>query len=61
MHHLRIEIEPTSDLGADSISELTVRVTRTIKDRLNFQAEITAVSPGTLPRFEMKARRIVRE
>ncbi len=61
MQHLRIEIEPTSDLAADSITELTVRVTRTIKDRLNFQAEITAVASGSLPRFEMKARRIVRE
>ena len=59
--HLRIEIEPSEELSAITIQELTIRVSRTIKDRLNFQAEITAVAAGSLPRFEMKARRIVRE
>ena len=34
---------------------------RTIKDRQNFQADIMPVPAGSLPRFEMKARRIVRE
>lgn len=40
--------------------QLVRRVGRAIKDRLNFQAEIIAVPPGTLPRFEMKGRRFVR-
>jgi phenylacetate-coenzyme A ligase PaaK-like adenylate-forming protein len=31
-----------------------------MKDRLNFQAEIHSVESGTLPRFELKARRVVR-
>ena len=35
------------------------RVTRTIQDELMFRAEVRPVSPGTLPRFDMKARRIV--
>lgn len=61
MHHLRIEIEPQSGMGDDSLRELTVRLSGTIKDRLNFQAEIHAVAAGSLPRFEMKSRRIVRE
>jgi phenylacetate-coenzyme A ligase PaaK-like adenylate-forming protein len=28
---------------------------------LLFRAEVRAVPPGTLPRFEMKARRLVRK
>jgi phenylacetate-CoA ligase len=61
MDHLRIEIEPTADLEEATLRDLASRVGRTIKDRLNFQAEIVTVAAGTLPRFEMKARRLVRE
>jgi phenylacetate-CoA ligase len=61
MHHLRIEIEPAERLEAAAISDLVERLGRAIKDRLNFQAEIHTVAVGALPRFEMKARRLVRE
>jgi phenylacetate-CoA ligase len=61
MDHLRIEIEPAAELSEATVRELVSRVSRTIKDRLNFQAEIIAVATGALPRFEMKARRLVRE
>jgi len=61
MHHLRIEIEPAADLADKLQQDVVVRVCRVIKDRLNFQAEILTVATGSLPRFEMKARRLVRE
>ncbi len=61
MQHLRIEIEPAPNLGESSLQDVITRLQRVIKDRLNFQAEITAVAAGALPRFEMKSRRIVRE
>lgn len=61
MQHLRIEIETSDDLGEPSRQEVVVRVGQVIKDRLNFQAEIITVAAGTLPRFEMKSRRLVRE
>lgn len=61
MQHLRLEIEPAADVeAADGCTALLVRIGRSIKDRLNFQAEITAVPCGSLPRFEMKARRLIR-
>jgi phenylacetate-CoA ligase len=73
MQHLKIEIEPTAAVGgarppgsqgiADSaqpVSELVDAVSRTIKDRLNFHAEVAAVAPGSLPRFELKGRRFFR-
>ena len=58
MKHLRLELEPvTESLAAD----LPARVGRTIKDRLNFTAEVVCVPCGSLPRFELKGRRLVRE
>jgi phenylacetate-CoA ligase len=56
MNNLRIEIEPAPD--ADR-SRLTADVSRALRDGLNFRPEITLVEPGDLPRFEMKARRLI--
>jgi phenylacetate-CoA ligase len=58
MKHLRLELEPASDGAADG---LTHRVGRAIKDRLNFIAEVICVPCGSLPRFELKGRRLIRE
>lgn len=58
MKHLRLELEPATESAA---ADLPARVGRAIKDRLNFTAEITCVPCGTLPRFELKGRRLVRE
>jgi phenylacetate-CoA ligase len=52
---LRVEIEP----GAGDGREVAEHVGRAIRDELLFRAEVRAVPPGTLPRFDMKARRIV--
>ena len=61
MKHLRIEIEPTAEAAADNrVEKLLVSLSRAIKDRLNFQAELVAVAAGSLPRFELKGRRFVR-
>jgi phenylacetate-CoA ligase len=61
MQHLRIEIEPEPALPSDAVADLMGRLSRALKDRLNFQASVQAVPCGSLPRFEMKARRLVRE
>lgn len=61
MDHLRIEIEPSDDLSESAIPAVIEKIRCAIKDRLNFHAEISAVPVGSLPRFEMKSRRIVRE
>lgn len=60
MQHLRIELEPAANLAAHAVSELAANVALTIRNRWHFQAEVGVVPPGTLPRFEMKARRFVR-
>ncbi|HUG19703.1 MAG TPA: phenylacetate--CoA ligase family protein, partial [Planctomycetaceae bacterium] len=62
MNHLQIEVEPVAEIaGSPAERELLDSVGRTIKDRLNFQAEIVPVAPETLPRFELKGRRFHRE
>ncbi|MBW3543028.1 MAG: AMP-binding protein [Planctomycetes bacterium] len=58
MQHLRIEIEPAEAASSQPAAErLRQRVSRAIKDRLNFHADVTAVAAGTLPRFELKGQR----
>ena len=57
MQHVKITIEPQN--GAD-VGELLAKVSRAVKDRLHFHAEILAVASGELPRFELKARRFFR-
>jgi phenylacetate-CoA ligase len=55
---VKIEIEPAV-AGANG-SDLAGRVAQAIQDTLSFRAEVRTVSLGTLPRFEMKAKRFVR-
>jgi phenylacetate-CoA ligase len=53
---LRIEVEPHAGDGRD----LADSVGRAVRDELLFRVEVSAVPCGSLPRFEMKARRVVR-
>ncbi len=53
---LRIELEPAN--GHDR--ELAERVDRAIRDELLFRAEVNLVAPGSLPRFELKAKRLIK-
>jgi phenylacetate-CoA ligase len=54
---LRIQLEPVTPEAGPGVAE---RVDRAVRDELLFRAEVTVVEPGTLPRFEMKARRLIR-
>jgi phenylacetate-CoA ligase len=52
---LRIDIETTSG----STANLASRLSDAIRDELMFRAVVVEVALGTLPRFAMKAQRIV--
>jgi phenylacetate-CoA ligase len=53
---LSVEVEPVPAAVAAAVVE---RVDKVIRDALLFRARVVAVAPGSLPRFEMKARRIL--
>lgn len=61
MSHLKIEIEPVSELDDSAQAVLSHRVDDAIKARLNFHPEISFVAIGSLPRFELKGQRLVRQ
>jgi phenylacetate-CoA ligase len=56
---VQLEVEPTS--SAMDAAGLCATIGRAIHDELHFKAEVKPVAPGTLPRFEMKAKRFVRK
>lgn len=62
MPHMKIEIEPSSVVVRNSgqTEKLICMVQQTIKDRLNFQAEVIPVAAETLPRFDLKGKRFHR-
>ncbi len=63
MAELVVEIEPRagSKRSVSHRGELAAAVAARLETRLLFRAEVKEVSPGSLPRFELKGRRVVRE
>lgn len=54
---LRLEVEPQDGCDGPGLAD---RVGRAVRDELLFRVEVVTAGPGTLPRFEMKAKRLVR-
>jgi len=57
MPELCILVEPRPEADRAGLGH---RVESAIRDRLHFRPRVVLVEPGTLPRFEMKARRLLR-
>lgn len=55
-HHLTIAIEPTTNVHDPDF--LRANVIKAIQDHLHFRVEVRLVARGSLPRHEMKARRL---
>jgi phenylacetate-CoA ligase len=55
---VRVEVEPVPSADGENLSK---RVAQAIQDALNFRAEVQTVACGTLPRYEMKAKRFVKK
>lgn len=55
---LKLEIEPRT--GSDA-SVLCQKLADAFRDRFNFKPVVVAVDPGTLPRYEMKSKRVIFE
>ncbi|MFP3927895.1 MAG: hypothetical protein ACLFUP_03255, partial [Desulfobacteraceae bacterium] len=59
---LRRRVEPASDLISGEVMKRTVeKFTETFKYRITVTPEVEVVPAGDLPRFELKAKRLIRE
>jgi phenylacetate-CoA ligase len=54
---LRVDLEAASGSDANALS---AQVAGAIQDALNFRAQVKPVPAGSLPRYEMKAKRFIR-
>lgn len=59
---LKILVEPAApDMPKETIDQAVRRFIDTIKYRITITPEVVVASPGELPRFEGKAKRVIRE
>jgi phenylacetate-CoA ligase len=59
---LKIRVEPAHDqITSTQLREATEGLIESIKYRITVTPEVEVVDIGTLPRFEGKSRRIIRE
>jgi len=58
LNSLRLEIEPSPTV--EDANSLAAVVTNAVKAQFNFRPEVEIVQQGELPRFELKARRLVK-
>jgi phenylacetate-CoA ligase len=58
MRGLKLIIEPTDMVSSTALSEI---ISRRMRERIGLRAEVELVSPGSLPRFELKAKRFFKK
>lgn len=61
MQEVSIRIECRRGLSEAACQSCAMKIRQQIKERHHFEAGIELVEPGVLPRFEMKAKRIITE
>ncbi len=60
--HLKIRIEPdTKEIGNQSMEQAVKKFIETVKYRITITPDVEIVEMGELPRFELKAKRLIRE
>lgn len=62
LDEMTIEVEMTRELFSGELQDLALvqkRVARALRDALDLRTTVKLVEPGTLPRFEGKAKRVV--
>jgi phenylacetate-CoA ligase len=58
---MKLIVEPRPVISPALVSQLPEQIGRRMQDTLNFRCRVEMAPGGTLPRFEMKARRVVRK
>jgi phenylacetate-CoA ligase len=54
LRQLKVILDPNSKQAAEGLEE---RVSQRLRERIGLRPQIELVAPGTLPRFELKAKR----
>jgi phenylacetate-CoA ligase len=55
IRQLKLIIEPIPDRGP--MPDLREKIAAAVRDRIGLRPEVELVAPGSLPRFELKAKR----
>ncbi len=59
---LKIRVEPeAADISRERVEQAVQRLKETIRRRLTIKPDVEIVEIGKLPRFELKAKRVIRE
>ncbi len=59
---LKIRVEPeAADISKESVEQAVQRLKETIRRRITIKPDVEIVEIGKLPRFELKAKRVIRE
>jgi phenylacetate-CoA ligase len=59
---LKIRVEPeTDDISKERVEQAVQRLTETMRRRITIKPDVEIVEIGKLPRFELKAKRVIRE
>ena len=60
--HIRIRVEPdTSEVSEDRMARAVEKFIETVKYRITITPDVEIAGIGELPRFELKAKRLIRE
>lgn len=60
MDELRIVAEPAPELNESQVTDTVRNLADDLRARLGLRVDVVPTQPGTLPRYEMKAKRMVR-
>jgi phenylacetate-CoA ligase len=59
LDQMAIRAEPAPDYPADAYTTLAAAAARAIREALKVRLDVILLPPGTLPRYELKTKRIV--
>ncbi|MBW1862758.1 MAG: hypothetical protein JRJ02_10345 [Deltaproteobacteria bacterium] len=60
--HLKIRVEPaTSEISKEGMDRAIQLFIETVRQRITITPDVEVVEIGKLPRFELKATRVIRE
>ena len=59
---LKIRVEPEGpDISAENMDQAVRKLIKNVKHRITITPDVEIVEIGKLPRFELKAKRVIRE